>query len=224
MPLQEVAQVVAAAGPEAADLIESYWASQERRFAAQRQIAATLSARRDRLGSAKRPAPGARAVRAGTASADRATSCLSRSADLDAGSHRPTRRHAQIAAAVSRDSVLSSSTAWSQLTATDRSRCAYQSLTCPMTRRAGLAGRTRASRSIHSRSRKSISRSQRSCPSTTSWHAGSQPRAAKQIGSPREVYTPGVEPLFAAADTHICDVAIPFAPTSSARDASPTSD
>jgi hypothetical protein len=34
MPLQEVARVVAAAGPEAADLIASYWASQERRFAA----------------------------------------------------------------------------------------------------------------------------------------------------------------------------------------------
>src|SRR6266581_3885357 len=42
MPLQEVGRVVAAAGQEAADLIESYWASQERRFAAQRQIAATL--------------------------------------------------------------------------------------------------------------------------------------------------------------------------------------
>ncbi len=64
MPLQEVARVVAAAGPEAADLIESYWASQERRFAAQRQIAATLRPRRDRLGSAKRPAPSARAIRA----------------------------------------------------------------------------------------------------------------------------------------------------------------
>jgi len=33
---------------------------------------------------------------------------------------------------------------------------------------------------------------------------------AEQTGSPREVYVPGVEPLFAAADTHICDVAIPF--------------
>jgi hypothetical protein len=26
----------------------------------------------------------------------------------------------------------------------------------------------------------------------------------KQTGSPREVYIPGAEPLFAAADTHIC--------------------
>jgi hypothetical protein len=33
----------------------------------------------------------------------------------------------------------------------------------------------------------------------------------EQIGPPREVYIPGVEPLFAAADAHICDVAIPFA-------------
>jgi hypothetical protein len=30
-------------------------------------------------------------------------------------------------------------------------------------------------------------------------------------GSPREVYVPGVEPLFAVAETHICDVAIPLA-------------
>lgn len=34
--------------------------------------------------------------------------------------------------------------------------------------------------------------------------------ARKQTGSPREVYVPGIEPLFAAVDTHICDVAIPF--------------
>jgi DNA-binding transcriptional MerR regulator len=53
MPLDEVARVVAAAGAEAADLIESYWASQERRFAAQRQIAGTL-----RLGVAASDPPG----------------------------------------------------------------------------------------------------------------------------------------------------------------------
>jgi DNA-binding transcriptional MerR regulator len=43
MPLQEVAHVVAATGSEAAELIESFWASRERRFSAQRQIAATLT-------------------------------------------------------------------------------------------------------------------------------------------------------------------------------------
>lgn len=42
MPLQEVGRVVNADGSEAADLIDSYWAAQERRFMAQRQIAATL--------------------------------------------------------------------------------------------------------------------------------------------------------------------------------------
>jgi hypothetical protein len=40
------------------------------------------------------------------------------------------------------------------------------------------------------------------------WVAASDGRRA---GSPREVYAACVEPLFAAADTHICDVAIPFA-------------
>ena len=40
----------------------------------------------------------------------------------------------------------------------------------------------------------------------------------RQTGPPREVYTPGVEPLFAATDAHICDVAIPFtAPDTSRR-------
>jgi hypothetical protein len=29
-------------------------------------------------------------------------------------------------------------------------------------------------------------------------------------GPTREVYVPGIEPLFAAADEHICDVAMPF--------------
>jgi hypothetical protein len=32
----------------------------------------------------------------------------------------------------------------------------------------------------------------------------------KRAGSPREVYSAGVEPLFAAADEHVCDVALPF--------------
>jgi hypothetical protein len=32
----------------------------------------------------------------------------------------------------------------------------------------------------------------------------------KRAGSPREVYTAGVEPLFAGTDEHVCDVAMPF--------------
>ena len=33
----------------------------------------------------------------------------------------------------------------------------------------------------------------------------------RQAGAPREVYRPDAEPLFAAADQQICDVAMPFA-------------
>jgi DNA-binding transcriptional MerR regulator len=42
MPLPEVARVVSASGPDAAALIDAYWASAEQRFAAQRQIVAVL--------------------------------------------------------------------------------------------------------------------------------------------------------------------------------------
>jgi hypothetical protein len=35
-------------------------------------------------------------------------------------------------------------------------------------------------------------------------------RGQTRAGSSREVYLPGIEPLFAAADEHICDVAMPF--------------
>jgi hypothetical protein len=43
------------------------------------------------------------------------------------------------------------------------------------------------------------------------WAAAS---GRKRTGSPREVYAAGVEPLFAAPDAHICDVAIPLAANS----------
>jgi len=42
MPLPEVARVVSASGPDAAELIDAYWATAERRFAAQRQLVAVL--------------------------------------------------------------------------------------------------------------------------------------------------------------------------------------
>ena len=42
MPLQEVAKVVAAPGPEAAELLASYWESVERRIASQRELAKHL--------------------------------------------------------------------------------------------------------------------------------------------------------------------------------------
>jgi hypothetical protein len=41
----------------------------------------------------------------------------------------------------------------------------------------------------------------------------------EQIGPPREVYTPGAEPLFAADDAHICDVAIPVAESGASQNA-----
>src|ERR1700723_722225 len=42
MPLSEVGRVVAASGAEAAELIDAYWGSAERRFTAQRQVMASL--------------------------------------------------------------------------------------------------------------------------------------------------------------------------------------
>src|ERR1700734_2034957 len=42
MPLSEVGKVVSASGAEAAELIDAYWGSVERRFTAQRQVMASL--------------------------------------------------------------------------------------------------------------------------------------------------------------------------------------
>lgn len=54
MPLPEVSKVVSASGGEAAEIIDSYWACAESRFAAQRQVMDTL---RSGVAASQMPAP-----------------------------------------------------------------------------------------------------------------------------------------------------------------------
>jgi DNA-binding transcriptional MerR regulator len=54
MPLSEVGRVVSASGAEAAELIDAYWVSAERRFTAQRQVMASL---RPGVAVSQMPAP-----------------------------------------------------------------------------------------------------------------------------------------------------------------------
>jgi DNA-binding transcriptional MerR regulator len=209
MPLHEVAQVVAATGPEAADLIESYWASQERRFAAQRQIAATLTP-----GVAASDPPDGefpvheryvpeqlvlteqRHVYIGQLTWTReATARLVARAEqchgtvgerfvifhglVSADSDGPVEVCVPVACLPDNPSDV----AW-------RVEAACHEAFIQVTK---IHFEVPAILSVYDQLARWVS-----APGRT------------RAGSPREVYTSGVEPLFAAADEHICDVAMPF--------------
>jgi DNA-binding transcriptional MerR regulator len=209
MPLNEVARVVTADGEQAAQLIDSYWASQERRFVAQRQIAATL-----RPGIAGSDPPGAalrvcerwvpeqlvltelRHVYLGQLTWTReATARLVAKADrcgglagsrfvifhglVSADSDGPV----EVCVPVSRLPDDQAELAW-------RVEPAHHEAFIQVT---NVNFEVPAILSVYDQLESWIS-------------AHGQARA----GSAREVYVPGIEPLFAAADEHICDVAMPF--------------
>jgi DNA-binding transcriptional MerR regulator len=208
MPLEEVARVVAAAGPEAADLIESYWASQERRFAAQRQIAATL-----RPGVAASDPPGSqlpvheryvpeqlvlteqRHVYLGQLTwTQEATGRLVTHANRCGGV--AGKRFVIFHGMVSADS--------------DGPVEVCVPVSHPPENPSELAWRVEPE---HHEAFIHVTKVHFEVPAIlsvydqlTRWVGGP---GRTQAGSPREVYASGVEPLFAAPDEHICDVAIP---------------
>lgn len=209
MPLHEVARVVAAAGPEAADLIESYWASQERRFAAQRQIAATLrpgvaasDPPSDQLPVHERYVPEQlvlteqRHVYLGQLTWTReATARLVARADRCGGV--AGKRFVIFRGMVSADS--------------DGPVEVCVPITYLPDNPADVASRVEAA---HHEAFIQVTKVHFEAPAILSvydqlarWVSTG---GRKSAGPPREVYTPGVEPLFAAADEHICDVAVPF--------------
>jgi DNA-binding transcriptional MerR regulator len=214
MPLQEVARVVAAARQEAADLIETYWASQERRFAAQRQIAATLAP-----GVAMSDPPSSdfvvheryvheqlvlteqRHVYLGQLIwTQEATARLVAHADRCGGI--AGQRFVIFHGLVSADS--------------DGPVEVCVPVTHPPDDHAELAWRAEPA---HHEAFIQVTKAHFEVPAILSVYdqlaRSVSASHGKQSGSPREIYAPGVEPLFAAADTHICDVAIPFAPPDS---------
>lgn len=209
MPLHEVAGVVTADGPEAAELINSYWAAQERRFVAQRQIAGTLSS-----GLAGSELPGEqlpvheryvpeqlalteqRHVHLGQLSwIQQATARLVVHADRCGGV--AGNRFVIFHGLVSADS--------------DGPVEVCVPVSRPPDDPAELAWRVEPA---HNEAFVQVTKVHFEAPAILSvydrlaqWASDS---GRTHAGSPREVYMPGVEPLFAAADQHICDVARPF--------------
>lgn len=209
MPLQEVARVLNAEGPEAADLIDSYWASQEGRFVVKRQIAAMLSS-----GVATSELPGEpfgvheryvpeqlvlteqRHVFLGQLTwIQQATARLTARADRCGGvaGNRFVIFHGLVSAdsdgpvevcvPVSRPPDDPAELAW-------RTEPAHHEAFIQVTK---VHFEVPAILSVYDQLARWVS-----APGRT------------PTGSPREVYLPGVDPLFAAADQHVCDVATPF--------------
>jgi DNA-binding transcriptional MerR regulator len=209
MPLHEVARVVAANGAEAAELISSYWAAQERRFVAQRQIAAALTP-----GVAASDPPSAllpvherwvpeqlvlteqRHVYLGQLSWTReATARLVARADRCGGV--AGKRFVVFHGLVSADSD------------------GPVEVCVPVTHlpddQAELAWRVEPA---HHEAFIRVTKVHFEVPAILSiydqlerWIAA---HGRTRAGSPREVYMPDIEPLFAAGAEHICDVAAPF--------------
>ena len=207
MPLNEVARVVDASGTDAAELIESYWASQERRFAAQRQIVATLkpggldrpdeqSALQERYVTEQLVLTEQRHVYVGQLIwTQEATGRLVANAGRCGGV--AGQRFVIFHGLVSADS--------------DGPVEVCVPVAHPPDDPAKLAWRVEPA---HDEAFIAITRANYEFPAILSVydqlrHWASAP--GRQVaGSPRQVYAPGAEPLFAAPDEHICDVAIPF--------------
>jgi DNA-binding transcriptional MerR regulator len=205
MPLEEVAQVVAAAGPEAADLIESYWASQERRFAAQRQIAATL-----RPGAAASEPPSdefpvhERYVPEQLVLTEQRHVYLGQLTWTVEATARLIARAERCGGVAGERLVI-----FHGLVSADSD--GPVEVCVPVTQPSDVAWRVEAA---HHEAFVRVTKIHFEVPAILSVYDQlarwvSAP-GRKRAGSPREVYTAGVEPLFAAADEHVCDVAMPF--------------
>jgi DNA-binding transcriptional MerR regulator len=216
MPLHEVARVVAAAGPEAADLIETYWASQERRFASQRQVAATL-----RLGVAASDPPGdqlpvhERYVPEQLVLTEQRHVYIGQLAWTREATARLVARADRCGGVAGERFVI-----FHGLVSADSD--GPVEVCVPVTHvpddPADVAWRVEAG---HHEAFIQVTKIYFEVPAILSVYDQlarwvSAP-GRERAGSPREVYTPGVEPLFAAADEHICDVAMPFSHAGVAR-------
>jgi DNA-binding transcriptional MerR regulator len=210
MPLPQVARVVSASGLEAAELIDGYWASAERRFAAQRQILAALrpgvagsAARAAELPVYQRHVPdqtvlteqrhvyigqliwireaAARlAAHAGRCGGIVAEHFVIFHGAVSADSDGPVEVCVPVSHAPKDPAELAC-----------RLEPAHREAFIQVTK---IAFEFPAILSVYDQLERWVS-----APGRT------------RAGSPREVYQQGVDPLFAAADQHLCDVAMPFA-------------
>jgi DNA-binding transcriptional MerR regulator len=209
MPLPEVARVVTASGSEAADLIDGYWASQERRFLAQRQIVSTLTP-----GVATSEMPGPRLEVQERQVADQLV--LTEQRHVYLGQLTWTQQAtARLAASASRCGGVAGErfVIFHGIVSADSDGPVEVCVPVdhPPADPSELAWRVEPA---HREAFIRVTKVHFEVPAILSIYdqlerwVGASGRV--RTGSPREVYAPGVEPLFAAADDHICDVAIPF--------------
>jgi DNA-binding transcriptional MerR regulator len=209
MPLTEVARVVNADGAEAAELIDSYWSSQERRFVAQRQIAATLTpsvaasdSRTTQLPVHERWVPEQLVL------TEQRHVNLGQLIWTQQATARLVARAERCGGVVGRRFVI-----FHGLVSADSD--GPVEVCVPVARlpddQAEVAWRVEPA---HHEAFIEVPKVHFEVPAILSIYdqLGSwiSAHGAARTGSPREVYVLGIEPLFAAADEHICDVAMPF--------------
>jgi DNA-binding transcriptional MerR regulator len=209
MPLPEVGKVVSASRTEAAEIIDAYWASVERRFAAQRQLMGILS---PGVAASEMPAP----------------ELAVRERDVAEQTVLTEQRHVYIRQLTwTREAAarLGANAARCGGVAAGRFVIFHGMVTAdsdgpvevcvpvghPPEDPAELAWRTEPA---HREAFISVSKAHFEIPAVWSvydqlarWVAAP---GRRQAGAPREVYQPEVDPLFATADQQVCDIAMPF--------------
>jgi DNA-binding transcriptional MerR regulator len=210
MPLPEVGKVVSASRTQAADIIEAYWASAERRLAAQRQVLAIL---RSGVAASEMPAPELPVHERDVAE----QTVLTEQRHVYIGQLTWTREAAaRLAAHAARCGGVAAERFvifHGIVTADSDGPVEVCVPVCHAPEDpTELAWRVEPA---HREAFIPVTKAHFEVPAIWSiydqlarWVAAP---GRRQAGAPREVYRAQVEPLFAAADEQICDVAMPFA-------------
>ena len=211
MPLSEVGRVVAAPAGEAAEIIDGHWATAERRFAAQRQIAATL---RPGVAASQAPAPElpvrAREVAEQTVLTEQRHVYVGQLTWTREAAARLTAHAGRCGGAVGGHFVIFHGMVTAD---SDGPVEVCVPVRHPPADPAELAWRIEPA---HREAFIPVTRAHFEIPAIWSvydqlvrWVGAPGRRPA---GPPREVYRASSEPLFAPPGNHLCDVAIPFKP------------
>ena len=212
MPLPEVGKVVSASQGEAAEIIDAHWALAERRFAAQRQILATL---RPGVAASEMPAPELPVCERDVAE----QTVLTEQRHVYVGQLTWTREAAaRLTAHAGRCGGVAGGhfVIFHGIVTADSDGPVEVCVPVrhPPQDPAELAWRVEPA---HREAFIPVTRAHFEIPAIWSvydrlarWAAAS---GRSRAGAPREVYRPAAEPLFAPPGQHICDVAIPFVPS-----------
>ena len=208
MPLSEAGRVVSAPGAEAAELIDAYWGSVERRFTAQRQVMASL--RPGVAGSQPEPelAVRERDVAEQTVLTEQRHVYVSQLAWTREAAARLTATAARCGGVAGERFVIFHGIVTAD---SDGPVEVCVPVRHPPEDPAELAWRVEPA---HREAFIPVAKAHFEIPAILSIYDqlarwASTP-GRRQTGAPREVYRPHAEPLFAPADQQICDVAMPF--------------